>query len=129
MDNIPSDIAELKKRDDWPLWKEAIEAELASLEKNRTWSLTGLPAGRRPVGNKWVFTIKQDGEGKIDRYKARLVAKGFTEEIYMRQPSGFEAGNDLVCKLNKAIYGLKQASRSWNMRFHTFITSIGFQRS
>lgn len=46
----------------------------------------------------------------------------------MQQPVGFKIG-DQVCKLNKAIYGLKQASRSWNMRFHSFITKMGFKRS
>ena len=61
--------------------------------------------------------------------KTAFLNGGLTEEIYMRQPSGFEAENGLVCKLNKAIYGLKQASRSWNLRFHTFITSISFERS
>lgn len=38
------------------------------------------------------------------------------EEIYMQQPEGFEKGNK-VCKLVKAIYDLKQASRMWNMKF------------
>lgn len=33
------------------------------------------------------------------------------EEIYMQQPEGYEDGSELVCKLNKAVYGLKQASR------------------
>lgn len=46
----------------------------------------------------------------------------------MQQPAGFKKG-DQVCRLNKAIYGLKQASRSWNMRFHSFITKLGFRRS
>ena len=41
-----------------------------------------------------------------------------SEEIYIRQPQGFEQrgpnGEELVCKLNKSIYGLKQAARDWN---------------
>lgn len=49
------------------------------------------------------------------------------EEIYMRQPRGFEEGNR-VCKLNKSIYGLKQASKAWNDRFHEFVSRIGFKR-
>jgi histone deacetylase 1/2 len=37
------------------------------------------------------------------------------EEVYMRQPPGFEDKNasNMVCKLDKAIYGLKQAPRAW----------------
>ena len=40
------------------------------------------------------------------------------EEIYMKQPKGFESKNSFkVCKLKRSIYGLKQASRSWNHRY------------
>ena len=41
------------------------------------------------------------------------------EEIYMLQPESFIAKNQeyMVCKLKRSIYGLKQASRSWNIRF------------
>lgn len=42
------------------------------------------------------------------------------EDVYMKQPQGFEKGDD-VCKLNRTIYGLKQSSRKWYERFHNFI--------
>ena len=38
-----------------------------------------LPAGKRAVGCKWVYTVKQTPEEKVDRYKARLVAKGYSQ--------------------------------------------------
>lgn len=50
-----------------------------------------------------------------------------TEDIYMEPPEGFKSGNK-VCKLNKAIYGLKQASRAWNEKFNEFMIQIGFKR-
>jgi hypothetical protein len=62
-----------------PKWKEAVFEEMKALEKNKTWSATTLPAGKRTVGCKWVFTIKYNSDGSIGRYKARLVAKGFTQ--------------------------------------------------
>ncbi|CAM8993751.1 unnamed protein product [Rhodiola kirilowii] len=48
----------------------------------------------------------------------------------MTQPEGFEDPNDAgkVCKLKKSIYGLKQASRSWNFRFDEKIKEFGFIR-
>ena len=50
------------------------------------------------------------------------------EEVYMAQPEGFisEKGTNLVCKLKKLIYMLKQASRQWYIKFHNVIISFGF---
>ncbi|KAK1627137.1 hypothetical protein QYE76_001452 [Lolium multiflorum] len=53
------------------------------------------------------------------------------EELYMVQPKGFvdpENANK-VCKLQRSIYGLKQASRSWNLRFDRVIKDFGFIRT
>jgi hypothetical protein len=51
-----------------------------------------------------------------------------TETIYFSQPTGFidTAHPDLVCRLNRSLYGLKQASRAWYSRFATYLASIGF---
>ena len=54
---------------------------------------------------------------------------GFIEEtIYMQQPVGYVTSGDShkVCKLHRSIYGLKQASRSWNIRFDDAVKSFGF---
>ena len=53
------------------------------------------------------------------------------EEIYMMQLEGFIAKNQehMVCKLKRSIYGLKQACRSWNIRFDQAIKSFGFEQN
>ena len=52
------------------------------------------------------------------------------EEVYIIQPEGFiSIDESKVCKLQRSIYGLKQASRSWNMRFDKCIKSYGFIRN
>ena len=53
------------------------------------------------------------------------------EKVYMMQPEGFqELGIDhLVCWLKKSIYGFKQASRQWYLKFDEEVTSLGFQEN
>ena len=53
------------------------------------------------------------------------------EEIYIEQPEGFKEGTedeDLMCRLRKSIYVLKQAPRIWNQRIRHFLKSIGFDQ-
>ncbi|KAK8670168.1 hypothetical protein V6N13_104928 [Hibiscus sabdariffa] len=53
------------------------------------------------------------------------------EDVYMTQPEGFVTQENAgkVCKLQRSIYGLKQASRSWNLRFNDAIKEFGFIRN
>lgn len=157
-------------------WKQAMDEEYDALMENHTFNVVEMP--RAPelnlVGCKWVFSLKPNSDGSIERFKARLVAQGFTqkegidfsetfapslklksfrilvalaalydldmkhldvktaflnadveEEIYMKQPPGFHDGPaHMVCKLNKGLYGLRQASRNWNENLNAFILAI-----
>ena len=53
------------------------------------------------------------------------------EELYMMQPEGFvdPKNANKVCKLQRSIYGLVQASRSWNIRFDEMIKAFGFTQT
>jgi len=151
--------------------------EIDAIKENNTWTLTSLPKDRKAIGSKWVYKIKRDSNGKIDRYKARIVAKGYSqvegidyfdtfapvvklssirvifaianikgwiihqmdvvltflngdllEEVYMEQPKGIIENPNLVCKLNKSLYGLKQASRTWYQKIDNFLLEKGLKR-
>ena len=60
--------------------------------------------------------------------KTAFLNGNLEEDIYMKQPEGFIVGRkgNWVCKLQKSIYRLKQASRSWNIRFDQAVKSFGF---
>ncbi|GKB23554.1 retrotransposon protein, putative, ty1-copia subclass [Tanacetum coccineum] len=117
---------------------EAINAEMQSMKDNQVWNLVDLPHNCKTVGSKWLFKKKTDMDSNIHTYKACLVAKRYygyeiwimdakttflngrlNEDVYMVQPEGFVNPKHprRDCKLQISIYGLKQASRSWNKRF------------
>ena len=73
-------VDECKQRHDWPKWKDAIQAELNSLERQNVFGpVVQTPPGVNPMGYKWVFTRKHNEKNEIARYKARLVAQGFSQ--------------------------------------------------
>jgi hypothetical protein len=61
-------------------WREAMDAEIQSIQKNKTWSLTKLPAGAKKIGVKWIYKTKLNEFVEVDKFKARLVAKGYTQQ-------------------------------------------------
>ncbi|GJE99425.1 hypothetical protein PsYK624_156870 [Phanerochaete sordida] len=171
----PSTFRQAVSSPDSDEWWAAIKAEIDGLIGEGTWELVDLPDGRKAIKCKWVYKVKHDENGDVERYKARLVAKGFTqvlgldyedtfapvarleswrylialaailgweihqidfdraylndeldEELYMEQPEGFVEIAGKVCRLRKAIYGLKQAGRQWFLTLRACLEELGF---
>ncbi|WKA06512.1 hypothetical protein VitviT2T_024408 [Vitis vinifera] len=61
------------------MWKAAMNEDMKSLQKNKTWELVECPPGKKPVGCRWIYTVKYKVDGSIERFKTRLVAKGYTQ--------------------------------------------------
>lgn len=57
-----------------------MKAELDSIVRNKTWELVDKPDGVKPIGLKWIYKIKRNADGSINKYKARLVAKGYVQQ-------------------------------------------------
>jgi hypothetical protein len=58
------------------LWVEnPIRSELTSFHDKIAFRMASLPLGRRAIGNKWVFKLKSNPDGSVNRFKARLVAQ------------------------------------------------------
>ncbi|KAJ9536773.1 hypothetical protein OSB04_un000077 [Centaurea solstitialis] len=154
--NEPTSYGEAVSGSESEQWQEAMKAEMQSMYDNQVWELTDLPQHCKAVGRKWVFKKKTDMDGNVHTFKARLVAKGFTQthgidydetfspvamlnlsewKVNRRRlygtTKGFEdpKNPNKVCRLLKSIYGLKQASRSWNLHFDERIKEFGFTKS
>jgi hypothetical protein len=74
-------VEEAMTREDWPLFKAAMDVEMEAMKRTGTFGnqLVPRPIGRNVVGSKWALRIKRKANGEVDKYKARLVARGFTQ--------------------------------------------------
>ncbi|KAE8697487.1 pentatricopeptide repeat-containing protein [Hibiscus syriacus] len=79
-DGEPSTYQEAINSSDASLWMMVMQEEIEALHKNNTWDLVPLPQGRKPIGNKWVFKIKRNGDAQVERYRARLMVKGYAQK-------------------------------------------------
>ncbi|CAI7819021.1 unnamed protein product [Closterium sp. NIES-54] len=80
MPGEPATLKQALESSDVEEWKKAMDSELKSIEESGTWELVELPDGRKAITSKWLFKIKSDADGNIERYKSRLVAKGYQQK-------------------------------------------------
>ena len=73
LNNEPRNFGEAKESRSWT---RACEEEIESIIKNKTWNLVELPYGAKPIGLKWVFKLKYNSDGSVNKYKARSLQKG-----------------------------------------------------
>ena len=59
-----------------PKWTKAMSEKFNALLENNTWKLVPFQSGQNLVGCKWVYRVKFNSDGCIERYNARLVAFG-----------------------------------------------------
>lgn len=53
--------------------------EIKAIEKNKTWTLMGLPDRKKAISLKWIYKSKLNSGGSLQRHKAQLVAKGYAQ--------------------------------------------------
>ncbi|GFY76746.1 retrovirus-related Pol polyprotein from transposon TNT 1-94 [Trichonephila inaurata madagascariensis] len=76
-------------------WKKAMESEMNSLNESYTWELSDLPVGAKAIPCKWVYRLKTNPDGSINKHKVRLVARGFSQ----RQGTDYSATYSPAAKL------------------------------
>ncbi|KAJ0971875.1 hypothetical protein J5N97_019834 [Dioscorea zingiberensis] len=90
-----------------------MDEEFTALLKNKTWHLVPPRRGLNVIDCKWVFKLKKNADGTLERYKARLVAKGF------KQRYGIDYDDTFSPVVKPAIVRLILSiavSRGWNLR-------------
>ena len=102
-------------------WREAMQKEIDALIRKSTWETCILPNGKRPVGCRWVFTIKRRLGGSVERYKARLVAKVYTQTYGVDYSETFSP----VAKMN-TIRVLLSVAANKNWPLHQFDVTNAF---
>eukprot|EP00877_Chromochloris_zofingiensis_P009919 jgi/Chrzof1/5180/Cz15g15040.t1 len=93
-------------------WQQAMDSEYASLIANGTWTLEKPPTDIRPIPVKWVYKVKRDTSGNIERFKARLVAKGFWQQEGVDYDEVFAP-----------------APRAWHQRLQQELLAVGYTAS
>ena len=71
-----SEVLHFKQAVKDPNWVKAMNEELSALEMNETWDITTLPTGKTAIGCKWLYRIKYNPDGSLERHKSRLVVLG-----------------------------------------------------
>ena len=61
-------------------WCATIEEEMRALAENETRDLVDAPKGVKLIGCRWVYKVKYNTKGSVNRYKARLVVKGYAQK-------------------------------------------------
>jgi hypothetical protein len=62
-----------------PTWVDAMVEEYDSIVKNSVWDIVPRPIDKSVVGSRWIYKVKKDVDGSVEKYKARVVARGFSQ--------------------------------------------------
>jgi len=82
----------------------------------------------KPMSYKALFAIAAALDLEIGQMdvKTAFLHGDIDEEVYIEQPHEMDDGNGRVCRLNKALYGLRQSLRIWYNTLTNFLETIGF---
>ncbi|GJV78280.1 putative RNA-directed DNA polymerase [Tanacetum coccineum] len=136
--NEPANYKEAMASPEAAKWKEAMKSEIQLVAKGYTqthgidYEETFSPVAKiKSIRIMLAIAAFHDYEIWQMDVKTAFLNEKLTEDVFMAQPEGFENEKypKRVCKLQKAIYGLKQASRIWNLCFHEKVTQFRFSRS
>jgi hypothetical protein len=93
-------------------WQNAMQAELQTLKENHTWDIVSYPPTVKPIGSKWIFSLKLHSDRSLEWYKTRLIALGNKQQYGVDYKETFS----LVTKMTMVRTILViVASQSWQL--------------
>jgi hypothetical protein len=95
-----------------PKWDNAMDEEMVALDANATWELVVLPKDKKAIMCKWVYKVKHNVNGSVNRHKARLVAKGYAQTYGIN----YEETHSPIAKMTtvRAIIAMV-ATKGWSL--------------
>ena len=61
-----------------PTWVDAMVEEYDSIVRKNAWEIVPRSVDKLVVGSRWIYKVKQVGDGSVEKYKAKFVARGFS---------------------------------------------------
>ncbi|PLW34904.1 hypothetical protein PCASD_14760 [Puccinia coronata f. sp. avenae] len=139
-------------------WVKAEKKEIDNMISHNVWTEVPARPNVFTIPSTWAYKKKLGENNGVIEFKARICAQGFCqthglnfdlnqllihqldvksafltcdleEKVYLTPPTGYCTGSNIHLALNKAIYGLKQASLAWYNRLRSFLVKIGFSVS
>lgn len=77
----PTSYQDALGRSDPQKWRDAMNEEVLTIDQKEVWKLTELQKGVKVIAIRWVYQVKKDANGFIERYKARLVVIEFSQKL------------------------------------------------
>ncbi|GKD50590.1 retrovirus-related pol polyprotein from transposon TNT 1-94, partial [Tanacetum coccineum] len=135
-------------------WIDAMQEEIHEFQRLEVWELVSCPDKVPLIKLKWIYKVKTDEFGRVQKNKARLVAQEFRQEegidfeesfalvsrieairIFIANAAHknmmiYQMDDNLshVYKLKRAFYDLKQAPRAWYNMLSSFLISQQFSK-
>ncbi|KAE8714062.1 hypothetical protein F3Y22_tig00110201pilonHSYRG00172 [Hibiscus syriacus] len=125
-DGEPSTYQEAINNSDASLWMMAMQEEIEAFIK----IIHGTLCHYHKEGSQLVTNESSKSSEMVTIKLRGIVQDWWSKDMLKKKPEGFEEKEKkkLVCRLNKSLYGLKQASRYWYKRFDSFIMCLGYNR-
>lgn len=111
---VPQSYEEVQNSKHRVEWENSMNDELNSIEKRNVWEIVDKPEGCKTITSRWVYTLKNNIDGSVNKFKSRLVAHGHKQRMGVDYFSTFSPVVDF--SLVKLFYVILVIIGKWEHR-------------